>query len=223
MKHIGVILADNHAIVRQGLRALIDQEKDMHVLAEASDGLLLLDLVRKHRPKVVLVDLKMPNMNGISAAEQIHHLYPDTQVVILSMHADRSYIENALQVGALGYVLKEEDFSEIAAAIHHAAAQRHYLSREILRRNPDIDPSEQVKPALGQPVDLTMRERQILQMAAEGRTSMETGKLLGISGRTVEVHRDHIRKKFGLKTRADFLRLALEHGSLEKGEEKRGG
>ena len=211
MKKIKIVLADDHAVVRLGVRALLDQEKDMLVVGEAGDGLQLLDLTEKLCPDVVVVDVKMPNLNGLDAAEEIHRRLPGTHTVILTMHADRSYIDRALQAGVCGYVLKEEDIGEMCIAIRHAAQGNHYLSTGVNQRIPSLEKS----PTSPNPVRLlTSRERQVFQLIAEGKTNNETAQILGISVRTVEVHRAHMMEKLNLKTHVDFARFALEHGIL---------
>lgn len=209
MNRIKIILADDHIVVRQGLRSLIDQEKDMIVIGEAGDGLQLLELVEKLRPDVVLVDLKMPNMNGIDAAAEIQKRFPNTHTVILTMHADRSYIERAMQAGAYGYVLKEEDIWEMCIAIRHAAQGNRYLSAGVLQHVPD---SLSIGKTHSNPMLLlTLRERQLFQLVAEGKTNSEIADILGISVRTVEGHRAHMLSKLNLKTHVDFILFALKH------------
>jgi DNA-binding NarL/FixJ family response regulator len=211
MRKIKIILADDHAIVRQGVRALLDQEKDILVVGEVEDGLQLLDLTEKLRPDVVVVDVRMPNLNGLDAAEAIHRRHPDTHTVILSMHADRAYVERALQAGVCGYVLKEEGFEETCTAIRYAAQGSRYLSTKVKQRVPILTENP-IAPA---PVRLlTSRESQVFQLIAEGKTNSDAAQILGISARTVEVHRAHLMNKLGLRTHVDLVRFALEHGIL---------
>jgi two-component system, NarL family, response regulator NreC len=216
MSKIKIILADDHVVVRQGVRTLLDQEKDMAVIGEADDGLQLLDMTEKLRPDVVIIDLTMPNMNGMDAAEQINKRFPKVHSVVLTMHADRSYIERAMRVGVCGYVLKEEDIREICTAIRHAAQGNHYLSEAVTRRIPDL--KDKSTAALDPISLLTMRERQVFQMVAEGKTNQETATTLGISVRTVEVHRAHMMSKLNTKTHVEFIRFAMKHGILADNE-----
>lgn len=212
MKRLKVILADDHVVVRQGLRSLINQEKDMIVVGEAGDGLQLLDLVEKLRPDVVLVDLKMPNLNGIDAAGEIRKRFPNTHSVILTMHADRSYVERALQAGVCGYVLKEEDILEMNTAIRRAAQGSHYLSSGVSQQIHGPSSTGE-KQAETMPF-LTLRERQVFQLVAEGKTNGDIARILGISVRTVEGHRARMMSKLNLKSRVEFVRFALKHGIL---------
>lgn len=212
MNKIKIILADDHVVVRQGVHALINQEKDMIVIGEVDDGLQLLAMVEKLHPDVVITDLKMPNLNGLDAAEQINRRFPNIHTVILTMHADRSYIDRAIQAGVCGYVLKEENIWEMCTAIRHAAQGNRYLSPAVTRNIPDFMNESTSAPA---PIMLlTPREREVFQLVAEGKTNNDAAQTLGISVRTVEVHRSHIMSKLNLKTHVDFARFALKHGIL---------
>jgi two-component system, NarL family, response regulator NreC len=210
MNKIKIVLADNHVVVRQGLRALIDQQKDMLVIGEADDGLQLLESIEKLYPDVAVVDLKMPNLNGIDAAREISRRFPSTHTVILTMLADRSYVERAMQAGACGYVLKEENILEMSTAIRHAAKGEHYLSSAVA--NQIHGAISTGKPLSDSMLNLTLRERQVFQLVAEGKTNSEIAEVLGISVRTVEGHRAHMMAKLNLKTPVEFARFALKHG-----------
>jgi len=217
MNKIRIILADDHVVVRQGIRRLLDQEDDMVVIGEADDGLKLLDMTEKLRPDVIVVDLKMPNLNGIDAAAKIKKSLPNVHTVILTMHAERAYIDRAMQAGVCGYVLKDEDMWETCTAIRHAAQGNHYLSTAVTKRLPDL---KDKSTAELNPINLlTAREREVFQMVAEGKTNQEAADLLGISTRTVEVHRAHVNKKLNLKTHVDFVRFAMKYGILMDREE----
>ena len=217
MNKIKIILADDHVVVHQGVRTLIDQEKDMVVIGEANDGLQLLDMTETLRPDVVIVDLRMPDLNGIDAAEQINRRFPNVRTVILTMHADRAYIDRAMQAGVCGYVLKEEDIWETCTAIRQAAQGKRYLSAAVTRRIPDL--KDKSTTTLNPISLLTAREREVLQLVAEGKTNQEAAKALRISVRTVEVHRAHVIKKLNLKTHVDFVRFALKYGILADSEQ----
>jgi len=211
MNKIRLILAEDHVVVRQGVRLLLEQEKDMQVLGEVGDGLRLLNMAEILHPDVVVIDLKMPHLNGIETALELRRRLPNIKIVVLTMHADRSYINQALQAGVYGYVLKEEDIGEICTAIRKAAQGSHYLSPEVLRQVPGLPAGE---PSSDPLMLLTRRERQVFHLVAEGKTNAEAAQLLGTSPRTVEVHRAHIRKKFNLAPHVDFMRFALKHGIL---------
>jgi DNA-binding NarL/FixJ family response regulator len=192
------------------VHALLDQENDILVIGEVDDGVQLLDQVAELRPDVVVVDLKMPNLNGLDAAEEIKRRFPLIHTVVLTMYADPAYIDRALQAGVCGYVLKEENIQELCTAIRNAARGSSYMSSVVAKTIPGLtdrnsDTPSQVKP-------LTAREREVLQMVAEGKTNHEAARILGISVRTVESHRAHLISKLNLKTRVDFVRYAMKHG-----------
>jgi DNA-binding NarL/FixJ family response regulator len=214
MTRIKIILADDHVVVRKGLRSLINQEPDMTVVAEADNGLQLLDFVEKLQPDVVLVDLKMPVLNGIDAAAQIHKRFPDTHTVILTMHADPAYVNKALQAGVSGYVLKEEDIGELCTTIRHVARGERYFSTAVSHQIEANFYSGETQPHMF-PV-LSLREQQVFQLMAEGKTNNEIASILGISARTVEGHRAHMMAKLNLKTHIDFVHFALKHGIFVK-------
>jgi two-component system response regulator NreC len=214
MKRIKIILADDHVVVRKGLRSLINQEQDMTVIGEADNGLQLLNLVEKLQPDVVLVDLKMPILNGIDAAAEIHKRFPDTHTVILTMHADQAYVDKALQAGVSGYVLKEEDIGELCTTIRHAARGDRYFSIGISHQIEANFSSGETHPNMF-PI-LSLREQQVFQLVAEGKTNNEIANILSISARTVEGHRAHMMSKLNLKTHIDFVHFALKHGIFVK-------
>ena len=210
MNKIKIILADDHVVVRRGLRYLIDSEADMIVIGEVGDGLQLLDSVEKLRPDVVLVDIKMPILNGIDAADEIRRRFPGTHTVILSMHSDYAYVERAMQAGVCGYVMKEEDIWEMCTAIRHAAQGNRYLSARVTQEIPGSFSESDTHPDTM--LLLTLRERQVLQLVAEGRTNGAVAKILGISVRTVEGHRAKLMAKLNMKTPVDLVHYALKHG-----------
>ena len=146
MNKIRIVLADDHVVVRRGLRQLIDNETDLIVVGEAGNGLELLDSVEKLLPDVVLVDLKMPKLNGINAAEEIRRRFPRTHAVILTMHTDRAYIQRAMHAGVCGYVLKEDDIWEMCTAIRHAARGNRYLSAGVLQQIPNPSSTGEINP-----------------------------------------------------------------------------
>ncbi len=211
MARIQVILADDHQIVRQGMRALLNAQPDIEVVGEAADGLELVQMVWKLHPQVVISDIAMPNLNGIEAVGQIRRRFPDTQVIILSMHAASSYVIRALRAGALGYLLKDDDIEDVIRAIRAVSGGTRFLSHRI---------SDQVMDALiaGDDSDpdvekhASEREREILQLVAEGNTNAQIAEKLKISPRTVEKHRANLMLKLGLTNQADVIRYAIQHG-----------
>ncbi len=213
MANIRVLLADDHQIVLQGLALLINSQPGIEVVGRASDGLELLDMVEKLRPHVVVTDISMPNLNGVEATSQIHKRFPGCQVIILSMHAASSYVIRALRNGALGYVLKSDHIEDVIEAIHSVTKGHRYLSGQVSDQviSALISGSE---PELDLEKKVTNREREILQLVAEGNTNVQISKRLNISTRTVETHRANMMGKLGLSSQADVIRFAIQNGII---------
>ncbi len=202
-----VVIADDHTVVRQGLRMLIDNEDGLQVIAEAGTVPDAERLTRAHRPTVLVLDLNMP---GGSSLEAIPRLRGETAVVVLTMQDDPAFARQALQAGALGFVLKEAADEELLEAIRLAAAGDTYL-------NPRLGARIAAAPSQpeGPPDDLTAREVDVLRLIALGHTNVEIGEQLFLSTRTVETHRAHIQQKLRRTTRAELVRYALEHGLVD--------
>ncbi len=210
MPPIRILLADDHAVVRDGLRALLDRQPDLTVVAEASDGRECIRLAEEHSPDVVMMDVAMPNMNGIEAARRIVAAHPATAVVVLSMHLDESYVLQSLRAGAKAYLLKDSPREDVLEAIRSAANGRSFLSRKVSR----ILQQDYIEQLQSKGLDdsyelLTDREREILQLLAEGRANKEVANLLNISPTTVETHRGHILRKLSLHGTADLILYAV--------------
>jgi two-component system, NarL family, response regulator NreC len=202
-----VVVADDHTVVRQGLRMLIDNEDGLQVIAEAGTVPDAERLTRAHRPTVLVLDLNMP---GGSSLEAIPRLRDQVAIVVLTMQDDPAFARQALRAGALGFVLKEAADEELLEAIRLAAAGDTYLNPRLGARIAAAPP----EPA-GPPDDLTRRELDVLRLIALGHTNVEIGEQLFLSTRTVETHRAHIQQKLGRTTRAELVRYALEHGLVE--------
>lgn len=209
-----VVLADDHHILRQGLRTLLEAAADCSVIGEEADGLKVVDLVDRLRPDVLLLDVSMPGLNGLEITRQIVRRGLKTRVVILSMHANETYVREALRNGAAGYVLKDADPAEMVRAIREVKAGRRYLSGSLSERAIEA----YAQQAQGAPADLyetlTTREREVLQLAAESSSIAEIAARLGISPRTVETHRENLMRKLGLESQTDLIRYALRRGIL---------
>jgi len=211
---IRIILADDHTIFRQGLRRLLDEEKRFEVVAEAIDGKEAIDLVRAHSPRVVLMDVTMPGLSGLEAARRIRKTYPETQVLVLSVHGDEEYLARAFEAGCVGYILKDARAAELFAAIEAAAEGRRTLSPTVLdtlvneyvriRR----DRSETESPFQV----LTEREREILRLLTEGKSSKGIAAELNVSPKTIETHRANIMRKLDIHNIADLVRYAISRG-----------
>ncbi len=213
---ITAVLADDHPIVRQGLRALLEGEGRCRVIGEAADGLTAFDLIARLRPDVAILDVQMPDLGGLEVARRAHETYPETRVVILSMHADEPFVLEALRHGVAAYVLKGEATTDLLAAVQAALAGRRFLSAPLNERA--IDAYARRVETSGQPLDryelLTNREREVLQLAAQGLGNAEIGARLAISPRTAETHRANLLRKLGLASQTDLVRFAVGRGLL---------
>jgi DNA-binding NarL/FixJ family response regulator len=208
------IIADDHEIVRRGLRGILEGDGSCRVVAEAADGLAAVQLVEKHRPQILILDLNMPRLHGIEALRQVRSTSPQTRVMVLSMHSDEPYVIESLRVGASAYILKGSESQEIAHALKEVLAGRRFLSATL---------SEWAINALvTKPVDdsdplqtLTQRERMVVQLAAEGHNNPEIAEKLFISPRTAETHRTNLLRKLGLQTQTDLVRFAIRRGLIQ--------
>jgi two-component system response regulator NreC len=207
---ITIVLADDHVVVRRGLRALLDGEDDLEVVAEAGHVADALRFVRAHRPTVLVLDLNMPGEESLPAIPRFAEASPGTAVVVLTMQNEPGFAREALQSGARAYVLKEAADDELIEAIHAAANGETYL-------NPKLGARMVAEPASppGPPDDLTEREVAVLRLIALGHTNGEIAKQLYLSVRTVETHRAHIQQKLRRSNRAELVRYALEHGLVD--------
>ena len=209
-----LILADDHHIVRQGLRALLVLEPDIQVVAEAANGREAVQLVEQLQPDVLVLDLMMPGLSGLEVIRQVHQRFPQTQVIILSMYANKAYVHEALRNGAAGYVLKKSTADELVGAVHKVITGRRYLSPQLSEE----DVATFIKKAEETKTDpyelLTTRQREVLHLIVEGHTNVEIAAQLVISPRTVEMHRAKLMRKLGARTQADLIRSALQRGIL---------
>ena len=210
---VSVLLVDDHPMIRQGLRNLLSGISDFQIIGEASDGIEAIHKIELTKPDVLVLDLMMTNLNGLEVLSQVKKLSPATHTIVFSMQSADAYIVEALRAGAAGYVLKDTGPAEIVAAIHSVLQGDRYLSERLSER---LEAAElRVEDA---PLDLyqtlTTREREILQMVAEGRSSTEIGDKLVISSRTVEIHRSKLMKKLGLRNQAELIRYTIKRGIL---------
>ena len=214
---IRIIIADDHQIVRQGLRVLIEKEPDMEVVGEAEDGQATVSLAKELHPHIVLMDIKMPDLNGIEATRQILSDMPDVKIIALSMYPDQRFVMNMLKSGARGYLLKDSAFEELAQAIRLVMANKTYLcplvTEVVVKDLVTLNPSSN-QTAL---VVLTSREREVLRLLAEGKRTSQIAQLLDISVKTVDTHRQQIIHKLGIRSLAELTKYAIREGltSLE--------
>jgi len=212
---IRILLADDHTVLRDGLRAMLERQPDMAVIGEAADGRECVRLAAEQSPDVVVMDIGMPNMNGIEATRRILADSPRVAVVILSMHQDESYILLSLKAGAKGYLLKDALRADVLEAIRAVAQGRSFLTRKIARMLQEDYVRQLESRGLDDTYDLlTDREREILQLVAEGRANKEVAQLLNVSLTTVETHRTHILQKLGLHTVPELILYAVRKGII---------
>lgn len=209
---VRILLVDDHDVVRQGIGALIAEEDDFELVGEASDGRTALEMVPELVPDVVIMDVMMPELNGIEATRRIIDMTGGVRVLALSMHSDKRFIREALRAGAAGYIEKRATFGELARAVRTVMDGEVYLSPSIAKQVvPDIvraTPSDEPTAA----ASLTAREREILQLIAEGHSAKNIGGLLGISVKTVSAHRRNIMQKLGVTSTAELTKVALREG-----------
>ena len=216
MKRTTILLADDHRIVRQGLRALLAGESDFEVVGEADDGREALELVKRLNPDVLVLDLMMPGLNGLEVARQLPRQSPGVRVVVLSMYDDEGFVLEALANGVSGYVLKDSNSSDLVHAVREVAAGRRYLSPPLSDRAIEAYQQRAKVGALDKHETLTTREREVLQLSAEGHTNSEIAARLGISTRTAETHRSRVMHKLGLHTQSDLIRYAIRRGIIKQ-------
>ncbi len=207
---IRILLADDHKIMRDGLRTLLAQQADMQVVAEADNGRTAVALARELEPDVIIMDIGMPELNGMEAARQIKHTLPEARVIALSMHSDRRFVAGMLGAEASGYLLKDCAFEELGRAIRAAAAGETYLCSGIAGLVVD----GYVRAGLlgGEAPELSDRDREVLQLVAEGWATKQIAGRLAISVKTVEAHRSQIMKKLGLHSLAEITKYAIREG-----------
>ena len=213
---IRVVLADDHPIVRQGLRTLLETEASCQVVGEAADGLTALDLIARMQPDVAILDVQMPDLGGLEVARRVPAKSPNTRVVMLSMHSDEPYVLEALRHGALAYVLKGSATTELVDAVLAVMAGKRFLSAPLTERA--LDAYARRADEAASPPDrydlLTLREREVLQLAAQGLTNGEIGERLAISARTAETHRSNFMRKLGLQSQTELVRFAVSRRLL---------
>ena len=209
---IRVLVADDHAIVRTGIRHVLESEPGFAVVGEASNGAEALELVQSLRPDVAVLDISMPGASGLQVTQELRRLAPDTRVLILSMHDNTEYVLESVRAGAHGYILKDTAATELRGAILAVRRGESYFSPPIARRlTAVVRGVTEEENLLGQ---LTARERQVLVGVAQGQTNREIAMELGISHRTVETHRESLMRKLGIRTVAGLTRVALEAGLI---------
>ena len=217
MKKITVLLAEDHTIVREGFRRMLELESDIEIVGEAQDGRQAVALIKKLKPAVVLMDIAMPLLNGLEAARQTLKDIPATKVIMLSAHSDEAYVASAIGAGAVGFLLKQTSAQDVCRAIREAHQGKTFFSPSITKQLNHLNPQ-----ALGRPgafskkkAELTSREMEVLQLIAEGKANKETAAELGIGMKTVEKHREHLMEKLDIHDTAGLTRYAIRAGIIE--------
>ena len=217
MKRITVLLADDHTIVREGFRKMLELEDDLEVVGEAQDGRQAIALVKRLRPEVVLMDIAMPLLNGLEATRQVVKDFPATKVLMLSAHNDDAYVKTAAESGAVGFLLKQTSAHDVCRAIREVQKGNTFFSPSVFKR---LDLLKPITPdGAGvfhkKAAQLTSREREVLQLIAEGNANKETAAELGIGIKTVEKHREHLMQKLDIHDTAGLTRYAIGAGIIE--------
>jgi DNA-binding NarL/FixJ family response regulator len=213
-----VVLAEDHVVLRQGLRSLLEKEEEFEVVAEASDGLDAIRCVQRTLPDILIIDLTMPRMTGMHAIKDIKKVHPEVKIIVLTVHTAEEYVYESLKAGADGYVLKAADFSELIMAIRCVLMGKTYISPDIsdtvvmgyLKGSKDKEP-----PAAGRE-SLTPREQEVLKLVAEGYKNREIGDMLCVSIKTVEKHRENIKRKLDLASTSAIIAYAIDHGLVSR-------
>jgi len=209
---VRIILADDHKIMREGLRALLAKQKEIEVIAEADSGRGVIELCSQLHPDVVVIDISMPDLNGIDAARQITRQAPDIKVIALSMHSDKKYVKEMLAAGASGYLLKDAAFEELGMAIATVLKNKTYLSPQITDTVVKDYVNENVPKDSIASTALSAREREVLQLIAEGKSTRDIAAKLYVSVKTIETHRKQIMAKLGLNSIAEITKYAIREG-----------
>lgn len=214
MQTCRVILADDHVLIRHGIKKIIESEPSLEVVGQVGDGLELLNLIKEVTPDIILLDISMPNLRGIEAINEAKKICPNVKILILTMHKNKQYLCHAIGTGADGYVLKEDSGSELLTAIEQVLQGKIFISPVLSKEFSESDLEACRKKKTIPSDSLTPRERQVLKMVAEGRTSRDIAELLSISTRTVEHHRANLLKKLNISNTADLIKYAINKGYI---------
>ena len=217
MKKITILVAEDHMIVREGFRKMLELEDDLQVVGEAEDGRLAVAMAKKLRPDVILMDIAMPQLNGLEATRQLRKLLPDIKVLMLSAHNDDAYVKNAIDSGAVGFLLKQTSAHDVCRAIREVHQGKTFFSPSIDRHFKRLNPQLPGRAGAinSNVVPLTSREMEVLQLIAEGKANKQTAHELGIGIKTVEKHREHLMEKLDIHDTAGLTRYAISAGIIE--------
>ena len=217
MKKISILLAEDHMIVREGFRKMLELEDDLQIVGEAEDGRKAVALAKKFRPDVVLMDIAMPLLNGLEAARQVLKAIPNTKVIMLSAHSDDAYVQNATESGAVGFLLKQTSAHDVCRAIREVQKGKTFFSPSISKRQERLNPQSLDRAGMfnKKTAQLTSREMEVLQLIAEGAANKQISAELAISTKTVEKHREHLMEKLDIHDTAGLTRYAISTGVIE--------
>lgn len=215
MKRITVLLAEDHMVVREGFRRMLELEGDFDVIGEAQDGRAAVELAKKLRPDLVLMDIAMPLLNGLEATRQLLKAVPTAKVIMLSAHSDDAYVASATESGAVGFLLKQTSAHDVCRAIREVHGGKTFFSPAISKRLNQLNPLGRAKTFNQKAARLTSREMEVLQLIAEGKANKETAAELGIGMKTVEKHREHLMQKLDIHDTAGLTRYAISAGIIE--------
>ena len=216
MTKLRILLADDHETVREGLRLIIGAQPDMEIVCEVGDGHAAVEEATKHQPDVVVMDVSMPKLNGLKATQRLKECCPEIKVLALTRHKDDGYLQQILRAGASGYVLKQSPSVELLHAIRSIAAGGKYLDPAVAGKVMGAYVDQQVTSRGGPPVNVSEREEEVLRMIAWGYSNKEIAAQLGLSVKTVEVHKANAMKKLGMQSRIDIVRYSVLQGWLEE-------
>ena len=214
---VRILIADDHKILREGLKSLLEKQPEFAVVAEAQDGLSAISEAKKHKPEIAILDIGMPDLNGIEVTRRIRSEMAETRVIALSMHADRRFVMGILEAGANGYLLKDSAFAELITAVTAVAKGKMYLSPSIAETVVKNSLEKLDRKDEGSSVLLSGREREVLQMIAEGKSTKEIALKLFVSTKTVETHRKQIMDKLNIRTVAGLTKYAIREGLTSLG------
>lgn len=214
---VKILIADDHKILREGLKSLLEKQPEFAVVAEAQDGLSAISAAKKHKPDIAILDIGMPDLNGIEVTRRIRSEMAETRVIALSMHADRRFVMGILEAGANGYLLKDSAFAELITAVTAVAKGKMYLSPSIAETVVKNSLEKLDRKDEGSSVLLSGREREVLQMIAEGKSTKEIALKLFVSTKTVETHRKQIMDKLNIRTVAGLTKYAIREGLTSLG------
>lgn len=209
---IKILLVDDHSVFREGLRSLLEKHEDMTVVGEADTGRVAVSKACQLKPDIIIMDIAMPDLNGIEATSQIHARVPESKVIALSMHSDKRFVSGMFQAGAFGYLLKASAFDEVIQATRAVMGNRHYVSQKIADTIVGDYARQLVQTASNSGASLSPREREVLQLLAEGHSTKEIAERLHVSTNTIDTHRAHIMEKLDIRSFAGLVKYAIREG-----------